>query len=236
MPTQTFTLTTYAGTLNSTVERLQSYSCSLFSWLLSPRGFAPFTSMGHLGGWRAAGATIELGSIFGGAFALREYVADARHIPSTSMCPTLKVGDLLILDKVSIRLRRPERGDVVCFRPPPALVKLLPDVSTGSTGVCAIKRIVALPGDKVSVLRGRLFVNGQAVEEPYLAEPRMGYRMRRLAVPAGHVFVLGDNRNDSYDSHVWGCLPSDLLLGRPLCTYWPPSRWCGRRAYRGRQR
>ena len=195
---------------------------------MTPRSPLWTTSLGR----RAAGATLELGSIFGGAYALREYVADARHIPSESMHPTFKVGDLFILDKVSIKLRSPERGDVVCFRPPPELSKLLPnEVGAGTRGVCAIKRIVAVPGDRVSVRRGRLFINGRAAEEPYLADQRIGYRMRSRRVPAGHVFVLGDNRNDSYDSHLWGCLSSELLIGRPLCTYWPPRRWCGRTAY-----
>ena len=195
-------------------------------------------------GKKMAGATLEVGYILGGAYALREYVADARHIPSQSMDPTFEVGDLFLLDKLSIRWRVSARGDVVCFRPPPALVKLVPEMAeilerTGkrSTGVCAIKRIVGVPGDKISVKRGKLFVNGLAADEPYLGEDyKIDYRMRAVRVPADHVFVLGDNRNDSYDSHVWGCLSTDAILGRPLCTYWPPQRWRGRRAYRGLRR
>lgn len=192
-------------------------------------------------GRKMAGATLEMGYIFGGAYALREYVADARHIPSQSMDPTFEVGDLFLLDKLSIRWRVSARGDVVCFRPPPALVALVPEMADilarsgrRSTGICAIKRIVGLPGDKVCVRRGKLFVNGLPADEPYLADGyNINYRMKPVRVPAGHVFVLGDNRNDSYDSHVWGCLSTDAILGRPLCTYWPPQRWRGRRAYRG---
>ena len=78
---------------------------------------------------------------------------------------------------------------------------------------------------------GRLFVNGEEQAEPYVPEP-MRYAMRRQVVPPGHVFVLGDNRNHSYDSHVWGALKCDLLIGRPLCRYWPPRRARGRAAFR----
>ena len=79
---------------------------------------------------------------------------------------------------------------------------------------------------------GRLFVNGEEQAEPYVPEP-MRYAMRRQVVPPGHVFVLGDNRNHSYDSHVWGCLPHEAVLGTALCTYWPPQRIKGRGAYSG---
>jgi len=95
-----------------------------------------------------------------------------------------------------------------------------------------IKRVVALPGDEVRVRGGRLHVNGCAQQEPYVAR-RMGYRLGTKRVPDGHVFVLGDNRDASCDSHVWGSLSQSLLIGVPLCTYWPPSRVRRRRAYSG---
>jgi signal peptidase I len=178
---------------------------------------------------RLSGGALELGISFGGALLLRDHVLDARYIPSESMTPTFEVGDLLLLDKLSLRGRPAERGDVVCFHPPPSLVALLPELGRGQ--LCCIKRVVAIAGDKVCVRRGRLFVNGRTPCEPYLAAERIGYRLRATRVPEGHVFVLGDNRNASYDSHVWGCLPVELLIGRPLCTYWPPRRARRRRAY-----
>ena len=156
-------------------------------------------------------------------------VLDARYIPTESMVPTLLVGDLLLLDKLSLRVRGAARGDVVCFTPPPALVKLQP--ALGSGACCMIKRVVAVAGDKVRVRNGRLLVNGRRVAEPYVPE-RIGYRMSTRTVPAGHVFVLGDNRNFSLDSHVWGCLDQSLLIGRPLARYWPLTRMAGWRLFR----
>ena len=159
-----------------------------------------------------------------GGFGLRAFVLDSRFVPSESMEPTFEVGDLLLLEKVSFRVRPATRGEVVCFRAPPALAKGTPQ------GACYIKRVVAVGGDEVEVSDGCLFVNGKAVAEPYL-RGRISYRLRQLYVPSGHVFVLGDNRDHSYDSHSWGCLPEGLLLGRPLCTFWPLERIRGRRAF-----
>ena len=148
---------------------------------------------------------------------------DARYIPSESMEPTLEIGDLLLLDKVSQRLRPARRGDIVCFSPPDALVRLIPSLGQGGN-LCCIKRVVAVGGDEVRVRRGQLIINGQPQAEPWLAAP-MSYRMDTVRVPAGHYFVLGDNRERSADSHVWGCLPHRLIVGFPLCVYWPPKRW-----------
>ena len=173
-------------------------------------------------GRSVAGGTAELGVSLGGALLLREFVLDARYIPSESMLPTFEVGDLLLLDKVSHRVRPLARGDVICFLPPPALKRMIPALNNGGNQ-CCIKRVVALAGDEVSVRKGTLFVNGAAQAEPYVAAPP-SYRMRRTVVPDGHLFVLGDNRELSIDSHCWGALPRSLVLGVPLCRYWPLRR------------
>ena len=182
---------------------------------------------------QAAGATVDVGVSLGGALLLREHVLDARYIPSESMVPTFEVGDLLLLDKISLRRKSPERGDVVCFSPPAAMIKRLPELAT-IRNVCMIKRVVAVAGDEVCVRHGRLHVNGRVQREPYVANPA-SYAMSRRRVPKGHVFVLGDNRDESCDSHVWGPLEQKLLIGIPLCTYWPPRRVRRRRAYRALQ-
>ena len=166
--------------------------------------------------------TYELVVSLGGAMLLKEFVLDARYIPSDSMDPTFKVGDLLLLDKVSQRVRTAQRGEVICFSPPDALIRMVPSLAQGN--LCCIKRVVALGGDVVRVRRGRLVVNGVVQTEPWLEERRMSYRMTPVRVPDGHYFVLGDNREQSLDSHLWGCLPHNLVIGFPLCTYWPPSR------------
>ena len=171
---------------------------------------------------RCTGAALELGTSLSGAFLLREFVMDARYIPSESMVPTFLVGDLLLLDKLTLRTRSPSRGDVVCFTPPAALIELLPELGSISN-VCMIKRVVAVSGDEVRVRNGRLCINGRTQPEPYVRE-RMRYNLGSLRVPDGHVFVLGDNRNESCDSHVWGSLEKSLVIGIPLCTYWPPKR------------
>ena len=158
------------------------------------------------------------------AMGVRELVVDSRYVPSPSMEPTFARGDYFILDKLSIRTRPLERGDVICFSPPPALA-----AGTPAAG-CIIKRVVGVGGDVVLVRGGRLFVNGVCVDEPYVTRPAK-YTMAAVTVPAGELFVLGDNRNESHDSHAWGCLPRKLVLGRPLCTHWPPRRACGRRSY-----
>ena len=182
-----------------------------------------------------AGAGTEIAVTLGASWLLREHVLDARYIPSESMVPTFVIGDLLLLDKVSLRMRPPERGEVVCFTPPASLIAQQP--SLGRSDLCMIKRVVAVAGDVVRVRRGRLIVNGRRVSEPYVAS-RMDYRMGRRIIPAGHVFVLGDNRNESYDSHVWGALDQSHLIGRPFVRYWPPKRLAaaGRFQFGGRRR
>jgi signal peptidase I len=177
---------------------------------------------------RAPATAVELTGSLGAALLLKAVALDAMFIPTSSMEPTLAVGDFFLLDKFSLRLRPVYRGDIVCFNPPPALEPL----TAGQRGVTYVKRVVAVAGDRVSVRRGQLVLNGRAQREPYLAAPTMSYGMGARVVPPGHVFVLGDNRDDSYDSREWGCLDERLVQGVALATYWPPSRVCGRAALR----
>ncbi len=103
----------------------------------------------------------------------------------------------------------PQRGDIVVFRFP------------NDPSRDFIKRIIGLPGETVEVRNGQVYINGQPLEEPYLRE-RPSYTFQPVAVPPGHYFVLGDNRNNSSDSHIWGVVPEGNIIGKAWFSYWPP--------------
>lgn len=150
------------------------------------------------------------------AVVIRLFVAEPRFIPSNSMDPTLHIGDRLLIEKLSYHFHPPLRGDIVVFEPPPQLqtIGYRPDQAF-------IKRVIGLPGDTLSVHDGRVYRNNQPLTEPYiLAAPN--YEMNSVTVPDNSLFVMGDNRNDSNDSHIWGFLPVDNVIGHATVRFWPP--------------
>ncbi|MGD1942415.1 MAG: signal peptidase I [Leptolyngbyaceae cyanobacterium] len=152
------------------------------------------------------------------AILLRVFVAEPRFIPSNSMEPTLHIGDRLLVEKVSTRLQTPQVGNIVVFEPPPQLRQY------GYTGKQAfIKRVIAIPGETVTVSDHQVLVNGIPLQESYILEPP-DYLMGMVTVPPGNIFVMGDNRNDSNDSHVWGVLPQDNVIGVARFRFWPLAR------------
>lgn len=134
------------------------------------------------------------------------------RIESISMQPTLFAGDFVIVNKVAYRLGTPSRGDVIVFRYPPD-----PEREP------YIKRVVGLPGDSIQVADGKVYVNGAPIIEPYISAAPM-YE-GNWTVPEDSLFVLGDNRNSSSDSHSWGMVPLPNVIGKAEVVYWPPTEW-----------
>ena len=159
--------------------------------------------------------TIAMAAVL--SFGIRTFVAEARYIPSSSMEPTLQINDRLIIEKMTYRFQEPERGQVIVFNATQALQEQ-------NFQEAFIKRIIGIPGDTVSVENGEVIVNGEVLEEVYIKE-RPNYEYGPVTVPDGQYLVLGDNRNNSYDSHYWGFVPDDKIIGRAFVRFWPPQRW-----------
>lgn len=160
--------------------------------------------------WLGAMATVVAGLTFGlGIYS----VAEVRYIPSESMTPTLQVDDQVVVSKISYWFSRPARDDIVVFRAPTEL-------RTQNIDSNLIKRIVGVPGDKLMIRSGRLWVNDVQVEEPFVSGPT-NYGYGPAVVPPNSYFVLGDNRNHSYDSHFWGFVTRSDLIGKAVVRFYP---------------
>lgn len=148
------------------------------------------------------------------ALLLITFVVRSFFIPSESMLPTLQVHDYILVNKFVYRFSHPMRGDILVFHPPHLHDPEKKDF---------IKRVVALEGDEVAVRDGKVYLNGAALDEPYIAAPPLSdYGPKRI--PAGHIFMMGDNRNNSDDSRNWGPLPLENVVGKAFLIFWPPPR------------
>lgn len=143
---------------------------------------------------------------------VRATLAAPVRVASASMLPTYAVGDVVLVSRRPPSLSDINRGDLVTFRSP-------------ENGRSALKRVIGLPGDSLVIKDAELYVNGHTVAEPYVDHELIdGYYSRTYRVPAGTVFVLGDNRGNSVDSRDYGPISADALLGRAVFRLWPVIR------------
>ena len=164
--------------------------------------------------WQQHGETIRIFIVaLAIAFFLRAFIVEPRFIPSGSMEPTLQVGDRILVDKISQQWQEPQRGDILIFYPPksPAI---------DDTTKAYIKRLIGIEGDRITVQDGKVYRNGEALNETYIAEVP-NYRMREVTVPQGYYWMMGDNRNYSNDSHIWGFLPKGNVIGKATIRFFP---------------
>jgi len=152
------------------------------------------------------------------AFLVKTFVLQTFYIPSASMEPTLDIGDRVFVNKLSYDFHSVRRGDIVVFTLPPG-ESAGPDIND------LIKRVIGLPGETIQSIGNRIYINGKVLPEPWLpAGTILGPPVPRQVIPAGHYFLMGDNRSNSRDSRYFQAIPSDLIVGRAFVRIWPFSR------------
>lgn len=177
------------------------------------------------------------------ALGIQQFLVKPFRIPSESMVPTLQVGQRVLVDRVSPRFSDPERGDIIVFKPPHGA-----DDDVDQAGACGaqkdprepcprptqkrsdtnfIKRVVGMPGDRLKVIAGRVYIDGKRQKEPFISPDEACETCnlpKEITIPPGHFFMMGDNRGNSTDSRVWGPVPKKWVIGGAFFTYWPPKR------------
>jgi signal peptidase I len=162
-------------------------------------------------------------------YALKLWVVNPYRIPSSSMEPTLHCAkpapgceghfsDRVLANRFLYHFEDPKRGQIIVFNTPP-----LAKVRCGQGGTF-VKRLIGLPGDTVSERNGYVFIDGKPLNEPYVKPDRRDHQTNSWKVPQGEYFFMGDNRNQSCDSRVWGAVPRKNLIGEVFFVYWPPTR------------
>jgi signal peptidase I len=172
------------------------------------------------------------------ALLIQAFLVKPFRIPSESMVPTLEINQRVLVDRVSFRFSDPERGDIVVFKPPKGADLNTCGVQAPDNQPCPketpeksdtnfIKRVVGVPGDEITVQRGRVFIDGEAQDESFArlsADCATCNLEKPMTVPADHYFMMGDNRGESADSREWGPVPKKWIIGRAFATYWPPKK------------
>ena len=146
-------------------------------------------------------------------FFLLQATVQVSIVRGSSMEPELWDGQRIVVNKTAFLLNPPQRGDIIIFRPPQNM-----------RNIPFIKRVIGLPGDVVEVKKGVVYIDGSPLDEPYIKEPP-SYNLAKEEVDRGTYFVLGDNRNNTSDSHIWGTVPSLNIIGKAWISIWPPDNW-----------
>jgi signal peptidase I len=166
---------------------------------------------------RSVRAAVEWIAIIVGALLvaliIKALLIQAFYIPSESMVPTVKIGDRVLVNKVSYRVHDIHRGDIVVFE--------RPNGETDPRIKDLIKRVIGLPGDVIEARDGKVLINDHVLDEPYLPRGTTTTNLPRQLVPPDHVFVMGDNRTNSRDSRVFQAIDEDLVVGRAFVRVWP---------------
>lgn len=172
-----------------------------------------------------------LGVIFLGFIIFGEYARVAfksYYIPSGSMLPTLQINDRIIVDKLAYKSKQLERGDIIVFNPTETLEKQ-------NFSDPFINRAIALPGEKVELKEGKVYINDKLLQEKYVEEGQKtvadvcpavppAYLSKPVIVPPNSYLTLGDNRRNSYDGRCWGVVPRDRIIGKATKRFWPIDR------------
>ena len=145
-------------------------------------------------------------------FFLLQFTVQNFIVIGSSMQPNFQEGERVVANKVAYKLHEPERGDVIVFHPP------------GNQQEDYIKRVIALPSETIEVKDGVVYVDGLPLDEPYIKQPP-SYTYTVATVPDNEYFVLGDNRNNSNDSHNGWTVPQQNIMGKVWLTVWPPDEW-----------
>ena len=140
-------------------------------------------------------------------------VLETRYMASGSMEPTLPINVHILVDKTDYRSQPPQRRDIILFQPTPT-------IREQNFTDPFLHRLIGLPGETVAVKDGLVYINGQPLLEEYIEEAPE-YQYGPVVVPDNHYLVLGDNRNNSYDSHYWGFVNQDLIIGKAIATIYP---------------
>ena len=194
----------------------------------------------------SSGSLVELvlivATALGLALLIQAFLVKPYRIPSESMEPTLDVGQRVLVNRIGNRFSTPKVGEIMVFHPPEGW-KLAtkcgnPRQGEGHAAACGrpspqqssdnfIKRVVALPGDRISIRNGHVIRNGRPEPDAYIRPCQAGAECdfpQSITIPPGHYFMMGDNRGSSDDSRFWGPVPKGWIVGGAFATYWPPGR------------